>query len=164
MRFSNTPLTSSTSFAFQKFHHFFVSSSKRRVTTSSIRDESRCARKVPFHPLSRDEAYTVNGCRHDGACKILIKVRYLAKRPYFTSHFSFPSRKCYSFFFHSWRITRTYNLYVFEKSKYKVSINYEKLYILQPFIFDKIQSWSPNWPLIFSSGHNYSLLLIAFTK
>lgn len=109
MRFSNTPSTSSTSFAFQKFHHFFVSSSKRRVTTSSIRDESRCARKVPFRPLSRDEAYTVNGCRHDGARKILIKVRYLAKRPYFTSHFSFPLRKCYSFF-NSWWIARMYNL------------------------------------------------------
>lgn len=53
--------------------------SKRHVTTSGIRDENRCARKVPSVLHAAAKAYVVNGCRLGSACKILIKVRYLAK-------------------------------------------------------------------------------------
>lgn len=71
----------------QKFHHFFAVETTCDDVEHTWREQVREKSAVL---LATAKAYVVNDCRLGNACKILIKVRYLAKRSYLTNAF-FPS-------------------------------------------------------------------------
>lgn len=86
---SASPPPSLTSFASSEIPPFFrvlvettCDDDVEHTWREQVREKSVCP-----PPLHCGKAYTVNGCRLCSACKILIKVRYLAKRLYLMSRF-----------------------------------------------------------------------------
>lgn len=72
----------------RKFHYFFLAvlvettcDDVEHTWREQVREESA------VRPPHRGKGYAINGCRLGSACKILIKVRYLAKRSFLTTAF-----------------------------------------------------------------------------